>query len=148
CHGLRMGAGTTGRRIREWRFPRDRGGTWVLAGRPPAHLAGRQASGRMTGGRRRIAPIGPSFGPHRPTQPGRQSRGILMRRFIRILTYIAAFIVVFAAVLFLLNTNAFAPAPTEKPLVIAHRGLGQTYHREGITGETCTAERIYPPEHE
>lgn len=71
-----------------------------------------------------------------------------MRRFFRVLGYVAAFIVVFAAALFLLNTNAFAPAPTEKPLVIAHRGLGQTYHREGITAETCTAERIYPPEHE
>ena len=71
-----------------------------------------------------------------------------MRRFFRVLGTVAAFIVVFAAALFLLNTNAFAPAPTEKPLVIAHRGLGQTFHREGITGETCTAERIFPPEHE
>lgn len=33
-----------------------------------------------------------------------------MRRFLRILGTVAAFVVVFAAALFLLNTNAFAPA--------------------------------------
>lgn len=35
-------------------------------------------------------------------------------------------------------------APT---LVLAHRGLAQTYHRRGLTNETCTANRIDPPEH-
>lgn len=25
--------------------------------------------------------------------------------------------------------------------------MAQTYHREGLTAETCTAERIFPPEH-
>jgi glycerophosphoryl diester phosphodiesterase len=71
-----------------------------------------------------------------------------MRRFLRILTYAGIFVLVFSAVLFLLNTSALAPKPSGKPLVIAHRGLGQTYHRDGITGETCTAERIFPPEHD
>ena len=33
------------------------------------------------------------------------------------------------------------------PLLLAHRGLGQTFSMEGITGETCTAERIHTPEH-
>lgn len=74
--------------------------------------------------------------------------GHRMRHFLRILAYFAVFVVVFAAVLFLLNTSVLAPAPEAKPLVIAHRGLGQTFHREGLTGETCTAERIFPPEHE
>ncbi len=31
--------------------------------------------------------------------------------------------------------------------LLAHRGLAQTYHREGLTNETCTARRIDPPEH-
>lgn len=70
-----------------------------------------------------------------------------MRRFLRLLAYAGIFLLVFAAVLFLLNTSALAPKPEGKPLVIAHRGLGQTFHREGLTGETCTADRIYPPEH-
>ncbi len=47
----------------------------------------------------------------------------------------------------MLNTNLLAPAPVGKPLIIAHRGLGQTFHREGLTGTTCTAVRIFPPEH-
>lgn len=72
----------------------------------------------------------------------------LVRRFFRILGYVAIFILAFAAVLFLLNTSVLAPEPAGKPLVIAHRGLGQTFHREGLTGETCTAERIFPPEHD
>lgn len=25
--------------------------------------------------------------------------------------------------------------------------MAQTFHMEGITNDTCTAERIYPPEH-
>jgi glycerophosphoryl diester phosphodiesterase len=70
-----------------------------------------------------------------------------MRRFLRILAYAGIFVLVFAAVLFLLNTSALAPKPDGRPLVIAHRGLGQTYHREGLTGEACTADRIHPPEH-
>jgi glycerophosphoryl diester phosphodiesterase len=70
-----------------------------------------------------------------------------MRRFLRLLAYVGIFVLVFASVLFLLNTSALAPRPDGTPLVIAHRGLGQTFHREGITGETCTADRIFPPEH-
>lgn len=31
--------------------------------------------------------------------------------------------------------------------VVAHRGLHQTFPREGLTGTTCTAERIFPPAH-
>lgn len=67
-----------------------------------------------------------------------------MRRFLR---YALLFILVFAIAVFLLNTNLLAPKGDARPLVIAHRGLGQTYSREGLTGETCTAERIFPPEH-
>lgn len=32
-------------------------------------------------------------------------------------------------------------------VLLAHRGLAQTYHREDLTNDTCTATRIYPPEH-
>lgn len=67
-----------------------------------------------------------------------------MRRFFR---YAALAVLAFALAVFLLNTNLLAPKSEALPLVIAHRGLGQTFHREGLTGETCTAERIFPPEH-
>jgi glycerophosphoryl diester phosphodiesterase len=67
-----------------------------------------------------------------------------VRRFLR---YAILFLLVFAAAVFLLNTNLLAPESDARPLIIAHRGLGQTYHREGLTGETCTADRIFPPEH-
>jgi glycerophosphoryl diester phosphodiesterase len=40
-----------------------------------------------------------------------------------------------------------APPPGELRL-IAHRGVHQTFHREDLRNETCTAERIYPPTHE
>jgi len=34
-----------------------------------------------------------------------------------------------------------------KPTLLAHRGMAQTFSMEGIEWDTCTAERIYPPEH-
>lgn len=45
------------------------------------------------------------------------------------------------------NHALFAPASASQPFLLAHRGLGQTFGMEGITGDTCTAARIFPPEH-
>ena len=45
------------------------------------------------------------------------------------------------------NTSLFAKGGGEKPLLIAHRGLGQTFSRDDLRGDTCTAERIFEPEH-
>lgn len=45
------------------------------------------------------------------------------------------------------NASIFAPSPNDGPLFIAHRGVAQTYHRDGLTNETCTAERINVPTH-
>jgi glycerophosphoryl diester phosphodiesterase len=52
-----------------------------------------------------------------------------------------------AAFVYLNNTASLAPAMSGKPLLLAHRGIAQTFHREGLTNDTCTAERIYPPTH-
>lgn len=40
-------------------------------------------------------------------------------------------------------------APPANPQVdlIAHRGVHQTFPRDGLDNDTCTAQRIYPPEH-
>lgn len=56
-------------------------------------------------------------------------------------------VVVIAAIYFW-NASWLATAPDGGPRLIAHRGVHQTFHREGLDDETCTAERIYPPEHE
>ncbi|MCR2803889.1 glycerophosphodiester phosphodiesterase family protein [Paenibacillus soyae] len=46
------------------------------------------------------------------------------------------------------NNNAwFGSSRDGGPILLAHRGLGQTYPMEGIQNDTCTAERIYEPEH-
>jgi glycerophosphoryl diester phosphodiesterase len=60
---------------------------------------------------------------------------------------VALLLMALAGVVFLINASLLAPEPSTRPLVIAHRGLGQAFHREGITAETCTADRILPPEH-
>jgi glycerophosphoryl diester phosphodiesterase len=46
-----------------------------------------------------------------------------------------------------LNNSSFLMNPEGRPLLLAHRGLAQTYSMEGITADTNTAARIYPPEH-
>jgi glycerophosphoryl diester phosphodiesterase len=33
------------------------------------------------------------------------------------------------------------------PIVLAHRGVAQTFSLEGVDKDTCTASRIYPPNH-
>ena len=68
-----------------------------------------------------------------------------MKRFV--LRRLLPALVIVGALLWLGNTSLLAPAPSGPPLLIAHRGLGQTFSREGLTGETCTASRIFPPEH-
>lgn len=45
------------------------------------------------------------------------------------------------------NSSLLAPKLTERPVLLAHRGLAQTYSAEGIDAATCTATRIDPPEH-
>ncbi|MFM1654038.1 glycerophosphodiester phosphodiesterase family protein [Brevibacillus sp. B_LB10_24] len=62
------------------------------------------------------------------------------RKIILVLLALVAFIYV--------NNSSYLAVPRSgKPLLLAHRGLAQTYSMEGITNDTCTAERIYSPEH-
>ena len=48
---------------------------------------------------------------------------------------------------YLNNSSYLASPPADRPSLLAHRGLHQTYDRTGITSETCTASRIDPPTH-
>ena len=60
---------------------------------------------------------------------------------------IALTILVLLALIFVNNTSLFTRGHGKTPWLLAHRGLGQTFSMEGITSQTCTAKRIYPPEH-
>jgi len=43
------------------------------------------------------------------------------------------------------NASSLAAAPAGVPGVLAHRGVHQTFRREGIARDTCTATRMNPP---
>ncbi|MBM7791295.1 glycerophosphodiester phosphodiesterase family protein [Tenggerimyces flavus] len=45
------------------------------------------------------------------------------------------------------NTSLLASPPDEEPRLLAHRGMAQTFDLAGVENDTCTAERIHPPEH-
>jgi glycerophosphoryl diester phosphodiesterase len=57
-------------------------------------------------------------------------------------------LLVLAASVYLFNAS-WRAAPPDNPQValIAHRGVHQTFPRDGLENDTCTAERIYPPQH-
>ena len=68
-----------------------------------------------------------------------------MKTFLR---YSIVAIVVFATFVWLNNTSLFSTQRGGEPVLLAHRGLAQTYTREDLEGDACTATRIHPPEHE
>jgi glycerophosphoryl diester phosphodiesterase len=65
----------------------------------------------------------------------------------RILLWTAGGFGLFAVVVYFAN-SPFLAAPREgRPLLLAHRGLAQTFPHAGLAADTCTAGRIDPPEH-
>jgi glycerophosphoryl diester phosphodiesterase len=46
------------------------------------------------------------------------------------------------------NTAMFGTPRIGKPILLAHRGLAQTYDAANLKADTCTASRIHPPEHD
>lgn len=66
----------------------------------------------------------------------------------KLLTYVMLAGLSFAAFAWLNNSALLWKAPSGSPVLLAHRGLAQTYHREGLERDTCTAVRINPPEHD
>jgi len=67
-----------------------------------------------------------------------------MKRSLRLLLVGVLLLAVFV---YVNNASSLAPAMSGKPLLLAHRGLAQTFSSEGLTNETCTASRIDPPQH-
>lgn len=70
-----------------------------------------------------------------------------MNRFKRTIKRLSIFLIILIGFMYLNNTSLFTKDRDREPLLLAHRGLAQNFHMEGITGETCTAERIYEPDH-
>ncbi|MED3574904.1 glycerophosphodiester phosphodiesterase family protein [Cytobacillus praedii] len=69
---------------------------------------------------------------------------VKLRKVIKRGSFLLLFLVLF---IFVNNSSIFTKERNGEPLLLAHRSLAQTFNMEGITGETCTAERIYVPEH-
>ena len=65
---------------------------------------------------------------------------LIMRR-------IALGLAIFVTGVLFYNASLFSRVPSDDLKILSHRGVHQTFHREGLTNETCTAERIYPPTH-
>jgi glycerophosphoryl diester phosphodiesterase len=68
-----------------------------------------------------------------------------VRKFFK--NKIVIFLLLLALFIYLNNSSLFASKQTGEPFLLAHRGMAQTFSMEGITNETCTAERIFEPEH-
>jgi glycerophosphoryl diester phosphodiesterase len=66
-----------------------------------------------------------------------------MRRIVR---FGLTFIIIVAGAIWLNNTTLWT-SPEAKPTLLAHRGLAQTFSAAGLTATTCTAARIFQPEH-
>ncbi len=68
------------------------------------------------------------------------------RRWPRRVAVTLAVLLVVVAGLFLRNSSTIAGAEDgQRPFLLAHRGLGQTFDLAGVTGDTCTARIIHPP---
>ena len=63
------------------------------------------------------------------------------------LKYAAVAIVVFAAAIYINNTNHLATHRDGKPALLAHRGIAQRFDERELKNDTCTAARMLPPSH-
>lgn len=72
----------------------------------------------------------------------------VLKRVVVTVAAVVAVILVAAAGLYAYHAWPVALPPAhERFELIAHRGVHQDFDPSGVTGETCTATRIYPPRH-
>jgi len=62
--------------------------------------------------------------------------------------YVLLGITAFAIAIYLTNASWLAEKRPGKPTLISHRGVYQTYNREDLGRDDCTAIRVYQPEHQ
>ena len=63
------------------------------------------------------------------------------------LRYAAAAIIVFAAAIYINNTNRLATHREGIPVLLAHRGIAQRFDERELKNDTCTAARMLPAAH-
>ena len=63
------------------------------------------------------------------------------------LKYAATAIAVFAAAVYLSNTNHLTGHHDGKPVLLAHRGIAQRFDERDLKNDTCTATRMLPSTH-
>lgn len=56
-------------------------------------------------------------------------------------------LMIFLLFLYFNNTSIFTVPVDKPPLLLAHRGLAQTFAMENINNDTCTAKQIDPPQY-
>ncbi|WFU13928.1 glycerophosphodiester phosphodiesterase family protein [Bradyrhizobium sp. CB3481] len=64
------------------------------------------------------------------------------------LKYAAMAVAVFAAAVYLNNTNHLAIPQDGEPVLLAHRGIAQRFDERDLTNDTCTAARMLPSGHQ
>lgn len=62
--------------------------------------------------------------------------------------YLVGLLILALAALYLANASWRAAAPRDNLRLIAHRGVHQTFNRDNLENDTCTAERMDTPTHE
>lgn len=82
--------------------------------------------------------------------PGCDAVPVIGKRWTRgrrILTVTVVVLGVAGVGLYLGNSSTVAGAESgQRPFLLAHRGIGQTFDLDGVAADTCTAERIHPPQ--
>lgn len=67
---------------------------------------------------------------------------------MRKITIVLVAVATFAVSLYAFNASWRVESEPGGPKFLSHRGVHQTFDREGLTNDTCTARRIDSPEHE
>jgi glycerophosphoryl diester phosphodiesterase len=67
-------------------------------------------------------------------------RGNIFKKVMVVLVMVLLFMVIN-------NINLFPKQTNQTPVLLAHRGLAQTFDIKNVENDTCTAEIIYKPEH-
>ncbi|WP_404328789.1 glycerophosphodiester phosphodiesterase family protein [Mesobacillus maritimus] len=67
-----------------------------------------------------------------------------VKKTLKVIGWILLLLILF---IYLNNSPLFVKSPETQPTLLAHRGMAQTFSMEGIEWDTCTAERIFEPEH-
>jgi glycerophosphoryl diester phosphodiesterase len=72
----------------------------------------------------------------------------LSREYLMRWRIVPGLLLILSAAIYFNNASWLAPAQTGKPVLLAHRGVHQTFRHANLTAESCTATMIHPPTHD